>query len=381
MADAHLMLALAEGFGERPVAALLAPDLDPVGCLRAPPAPPVVPPRVAARLRQGDLAARAAAVRATARRHGLELLTPPDPRWPPRLVAVPLRPLVLFVRGDPAALARTPCAAVVGSRTPTPYGIGAAEQLAAALARAGTTLWSGLARGIDGIVHRASVAAGAPTVAVLAGGLDAIYPPEHCDLAARIVDAGGCLISELPPGLRARRGHFPRRNRLLALGSQAVVVVEASLASGALHTARFAAEGAADVFAVPGPWQSERSQGCHRLIAEGAGIVEDPDSLLRLLGLTRGHSPATARAFAGSADEAAVLRALQPGPRPGDLLQRECGLERGAFLRALYALAAKQDIRHLPGDLWLATTSARTPAPQPSDPVQRVPRPPPPTSR
>ncbi|MBX3464890.1 MAG: DNA-processing protein DprA, partial [Planctomycetes bacterium] len=301
---------------------------------------------------------RAAAVRAAAARHGLTLLTPADPAWPPRLAEAPLRPLVLFVRGDPAALARAPSLAVVGSRTPTPYGVAAASELAATLAAAGAVLWSGLARGIDAIAHEAAIAAGTPTVAVLAGGLDTIYPPEHHDLARRLVAGGGCLVGELPPGRRARRGHFPRRNRWLAIGSQAVVVVEASLASGALHTARAAADAATDVFAVPGPWTSERSQGCHRLLAEGAGIVEDPESLLRALGLARGTTPPEALAIAGSADAAAIVRALGPGPRPGDLLQRECGLERGAFLRALFALETQRRVRRLPGDLWCRSGGA-----------------------
>ncbi|MBL8729379.1 MAG: DNA-protecting protein DprA [Planctomycetes bacterium] len=358
MRTAYLMLALAEGLGESLVPALLAPDLDPRSVLRDPPEPPVVPPRAAWRLRQPDLAARAAAIAAAAAAHGLTLLTPADALWPPRLRDVALRPLVLFVRGDPGALTRAPSVAVVGSRTPTPYGIGTAGQLATTLVRTGTTLWSGLARGIDAIAHTASVDAGSPTVAVLAGGLDAVYPPEHAALAQRIVDGGGCLVSELPPGRRARRGHFPRRNRVLAAGSEAVVVVEASLASGALHTARFAAEIGTDVFAVPGPMTSERSQGCHRLLAEGAaGIVEDPESLLRMLGLGRDRTGAEALGSCRSADEQAVLQALRPGPRPTDLLQRESGLARGALLRALFDLEAAGAVRHLPGDLWCATTS------------------------
>lgn len=352
------MLALAEGFGESPVPALLEPDVDPAAVLRSPPEPPAVPPRVAFRLRQPDLEVRAAEVVAAAAANGLALLTPADPDWPPRLRSAALRPLVLFVLGAPAALSRGPSIALVGSRTPTPYGIGTAAELATTLVRAGAVLWSGLARGIDALAHTASVEAGTPTVAVLAGGLDAVYPPEHTILARRIVEGGGCLVSELPPGRRARRGHFPRRNRLLATGAEAVVVVEASLASGALHTARFAAEAGTDVHAVPGPWRSERSQGCHRLLAEGAAaIVEDPESLLRTLGLGRGRTGPEALAICRSADEQAVLQVLGTGPRPTDLLQRECGLQRGELLRALFALESARGVRRLPGDLWCATTS------------------------
>ncbi|MBL8755268.1 MAG: DNA-processing protein DprA, partial [Planctomycetes bacterium] len=239
----------------------------------------------------------------------------------------------------------------VGSRTPTPYGTEAAALLAQALARAGTTLWSGLARGIDAIAHGACTTAGVPTVAVLAGGLDAIYPPEHEDLAARIVEGGGCLVSELPPGHRARRGHFVRRNRILAAGTGAVVVIEGSLTSGALHTARFAADCDACVFALPGPWTSARSQGCHRLIAEGATILESPEALLQSLGLAAA-TPAAAHAMALCADEERLLAVLVGGPRPTDLLARECGLDRVAFLRSLFALEQKGAIARLPGDLW-----------------------------
>jgi DNA processing protein len=355
--DAYLMLALAEGFGEGPVPALLAPDVDPAACLSDPPAPPAVPPRIAARLRNPGLAAEAASVRAAAERHGLTVLTPADANWPERLQAMPLRPLVLFAKGDLSALSRTPAAALVGSRTPTPYGLEAAALLAGALARAGTTLWSGLARGVDAEAHTACVDRGVATVAVLAGGLDRIYPPEHEPLAARMLAGGGCLLSELPPGRAARRGHFVRRNRLIALGTPAVIVVEASLTSGALHTARFAAENGTDVFVLPGPWSSERSQGCHRLVSEGACLIEGPESLLRDLGVLPLQSGPEALGLCGSADEQAILSGLGHGPRPTDLLQRECGLDRATFLRALFALHGRGGIRRLPGDLWCRATS------------------------
>ncbi len=333
--DPYLTLAVAEGFGESPIPPLLAPGLDPAALLADPPLPPAVPPRAAARLRLPDLAARAAAIRERAHGAGCTILTPASPAWPERLAQAPLRPLVLFVRGDADALARSPAAAIVGSRTPTPYGDDAARTLA----------------------HEACVAAGTPTVAVLAGGLDAIYPPEHHDLAERIVGGGGCLISELPPGNRARRGHFVRRNRILAGATAATIVIEASLASGALHTARFAAECGADVFALPGPWQSERSQGCHRLISEGALLIESPDALLQALGLHVALSPAQALALAANAEEERLLGALAHGPRPTDLLARESGLERGAFLRALFGLEQKAAITRLPGDLWRRATA------------------------
>lgn len=351
MQDAYLMLAIAEGFGESPVPGLLLPDVDPELLLLRPPEPPAVPPRVAQRLRAPDLAAQAQAMRQQAKALGMRVLTPRDDDWPQRLSEQPLAPLALFVKGDAEVMQFEPACAAVGSRTPTPYGIDSATDLCAAMARSGVVLWSGLARGIDGIAHLACVQAQTPTVAVLAGSLDKLYPPEHEDLADRIVAGGGCLISELPPGRRARRGHFVRRNRLLAAGPPAVLVVEGSLASGALHTARFAADCSTEVFAVPGPWQSERSQGCHRLIAEGAGIVESPESLLQSLGLVMA-SAKTALHLEASAEQQTILAQLMAGPRPTDLLRRECALEDVAFLRAMFGLEQNGWIERLPGDLW-----------------------------
>lgn len=345
------MLAIAEGFGETPVAGLLSPDVDPEAVLRTPPAPPEVPPRVADRLRQRDLRRQARSLRHKAAMQGIRILTPCDDDWPERLSLQPQPPMALFVRGEPEAMQLDPACAVVGSRTPTPYGIDAAADLCAALVRAHVTLWSGLARGIDAIAHRQCLANRGPTVAVLAGGLDAIYPSEHAELADRIVAGCGCLISELPPGRRARRGHFLRRNRLLAAGAHAVAVIEGSLASGALHTARFAADCSTDVFALPGPWQSERSQGCHRLIAEGAGIIESAESLLQAFGLAVDDG-STSRQLELSAEQELLLSLLRGGPRPTDLLRRESGLPDPSFLAALFLLERNGCIERLPGDLW-----------------------------
>lgn len=348
--DPYLLLAVAEACGEGPVAALLDPAADPEQLLRQ---PPPLPPRALARLLDPALPARAARVLRDAAALGLTVLTPNDEHYPERLQTTPLRPLVLFARGDPAHLAAEPAVAIVGSRTPTPYGQHAAAAFAAPLAAAGVALWSGLARGIDALAHQACLDRSTPTVAVLAGGLDRIYPPEHQALAERIA-AAGCLLSEAPPGLRARRGHFPRRNRIVAGATAATLVVEGSLASGALHTARFAAEAGSAVFAVPGPWTSERSQGCHRLIADGAMIAADPIGLLRDLGLQPHTSNAAAVQLQLSADEQAVLQALQKGPRPSELVQRESGLERATFLAALLALQERGAVQTMPGDLLAA---------------------------
>lgn len=357
--DPFLLLALAEGLDEGLVPALLDPTLDPAAVLRSFPLDPGMadlPPRVRARLADRTALELAAAnVLRAAERQGLRCLHPSSPDWPPSLAQMPLRPLVLFVRGDVRALHRQPALTFVGSRTPTPYGLHAAGVFAEALAKAGIVLWSGLARGVDRSAHAACTAARLPTVAVLAGAVDAIYPPEHEDLARAILDTGGCLVSELPPGHKARRGHFPRRNRILAAGTRCTLVIEASVASGALHTARFAAECGNSVYALPGPWSSERSQGCHRLIQEGAGLALDPAELLRDLGLEPGHADATALQLQVSADGQSILTCLRSGPRPTDLVYAQSGLSRAAFLLARMQLEAAGLVQALPGDL-LATS-------------------------
>ncbi len=346
--DPYLMLAAAEGCSPACVPGLLDPEADPERLLREP--PPELPPRARARLLDPGLAGVAQEWRHGAAQHGLLLLTPLDPRYPKRLRHMPLRPNALFVRGDVAALAPELALALVGSRTPTPYGMDAARAFAGALAKARVPLWSGLARGIDRAAHACCVRHEVPTVAVLAGGLDRIYPPEHEDLAAAIAARGGCLISEMPPGRRAARGHFPRRNRILA-AANAVLVVEAGRTSGSLQTARLAAEQGSTVFAVPGPWDSERSSGCHDLIGEGATLCASPAALLQALGLVPTAAAKDALRLALGADEAAVLACLAGGPRPMDLVQRESRLERSAFLRALFRLEQHGGVLRLAGSL------------------------------
>lgn len=355
--DPHLLLAAAEGHGPGVVAALLEPEADPDRLLQRPPAS--LPPAVRARLDdRAGLARTAARWLDDASRLGLSVLTPAAPSYPAGLRQAPVRPLVLFARGDLGVLdiPRARSLTIVGSRTPTAYGVAATHDFATACARAGVVVWSGLALGVDGIAHTCAVEVGTPTVAVLAGGLDSIYPRAHAELADRILAQGGLWLSEAPPGLRASRGHFPRRNRILATATQAVLVTEAGLASGSLHTAWFAADAGNDVFALPGAYTSPRSRGCHQLLSEGALLARDPEDLLRNLDLLPAPGEAAARDAADgsaargcSADEIAVLRILDAGPRPEDLVWRESGLQRPRFGQALLALMRRQMVQITPG--------------------------------
>ena len=177
-----------------------------------------------------------------------------------------------------------PRVAIVGSRRPTPYGEAVAERLAADLAAAGAVIVSGLARGIDAAAHRGALEAGGVTIAVLGTGVDIVYPAENAALAARLLDAGGALVSEFADGTRPRRGHFPKRNWTMAALSDLVVVVEAAEGSGALITAEAALALSREVMAVPGSIFSPLSVGTHQLLRDGAGLVQNARDVLAALG-------------------------------------------------------------------------------------------------
>lgn len=215
------------------------------------------------------------------------LLTCLDDDWPPRLKEIDSAPAALFYVGRSECL-WLPQLAVVGSRSPTSGGLRHARAFAAAVARTGLVVTSGLALGVDGAAHAAALDVGGMTVAVAATGLDQVYPARHRDLAGRIVQQG-VMVSELPPGTGPRRAHFPQRNRIISGLAMAVLVVEASVQSGSLITARLAAEQGRDVFALPGSIDNPLARGCHRLIKNGAKLVEDVDDLVSEL------APAVAR--------------------------------------------------------------------------------------
>lgn len=211
---------------------------------------------------------------------GVSLLAPEETGYPPRLATIDDAPPLLGVRGTLETLMR-PMIAIVGSRNASAAGLKFAGQLARDLGNAGFVIISGLARGIDGSAHRASVASG--TVAVLAGGHDRIYPPEHADLLAAIIDADGAAISEMPPGHEPRARDFPRRNRLISGAALGVVVVEAAQRSGSLITARMANEQGREVFAVPGSPLDPRAAGANELIKQGATLVTEAADVIQMV--------------------------------------------------------------------------------------------------
>jgi DNA processing protein len=214
-----------------------------------------------------------------ARSSGVTLVALPEADYPPRLRMIDDAPPLLAVRGNAAALGR-PMVAIVGARNASAAGVRFAERLAHDLADAGFVIASGLARGIDAAAHRASLDAG--TVAVLAGGHDHIYPPEHGELAAAIL-AAGALVSEMPLGWEPRARDFPRRNRLISGLAAGVVIVEAAKRSGSLITARFALEQGREVFAVSGSPLDPRAEGSNDLIKQGATLVTDAGDVVTVL--------------------------------------------------------------------------------------------------
>jgi DNA processing protein len=209
---------------------------------------------------------------------GFAIVTVWDAGYPAILRHIPDPPIALWTRGDGEAIDR-PAVAIVGSRRASSAGLAMATQLARDVSRAGLVVVSGLARGIDGAAHRGALDTKGPTIAVLGNGVDIVYPAEHRELSDRIMK-GGALVSEFPPGTPSYANHFPLRNRIISGLSRAVVVVEAGERSGSLITARAALEQGRDVLAVPGLAAGGGHRGCHRLIKDGARLVESVEDIL-----------------------------------------------------------------------------------------------------
>jgi DNA processing protein len=212
---------------------------------------------------------------------GHRLLRCTEADFPPQLENIPQPPAVLFVVGD-ASLLLYPQVAIVGARGASAAGLAHARAFARALADAGFAITSGMADGIDGAAHTAALDAGAKTLAVIGTGADRVYPRKHHALARRIA-AHGVLVSEFPPGTPARPDHFPRRNRIISGLALGTLVIEAGLRSGSLITARLAAEQGREVFALPGSIHNPLARGCHRLIRDGARLVEAAAEIVETL--------------------------------------------------------------------------------------------------
>jgi DNA processing protein len=280
-------------------------------------------------------------------RLGLQVLSALDPRYPAQLLPLAGAPGLLFVRGDPAALA-APQLAVVGSRRPTALGRSTAREFACSLAHAGLGITSGLALGIDAASHEGALAARGITVAVCGTGLDLCYPPTNAPLAERIVDAGGALVSEFLPGTLPLPHHFPQRNRIISGLALGVLVVEAAPQSGSLITARYAGEQGRPLLAIPGSIHSPLSRGCHQLLRDGAALVERIDDIFAeigfspnyqmLMNLTTDGSPPSGDAPRLDNPAEILLDALGFEPTSADALIASTGLSSSSIASLLLAL-------------------------------------------
>jgi len=293
-------------------------------------------------------------------RLGAVLVTVGEPAFPRPLAAIDPPPPVLWLRGHPT-LTLKPAVAIVGARIASAAGQRFARALAADLGQAGYVVVSGLARGVDGAAHEGGLRGG--TVAVLAGGVDDIYPPEHDGLYGRIV-AEGCIVSENAVGRRATAKDFPRRNRIISGLSLGVVVVEAEQRSGSLITARLAAEQGRDVFAVPGSPLDPRAKGPNDLIRQGAILCEGIEDILRALQGPGGfvsepqldlfedpERDQTALDAAADRLRERVYACLSPAPIPRDEIVRALGEPAPGVLAAMVELALAGRCDLLPGGL------------------------------
>ncbi len=281
---------------------------------------------------------------------GAALLSLADPGYPAALLDITDPPPLLFARGRLELLAR-PALAIVGSRNCSTQGADNATAFAQTLARGGLTIVSGMALGIDAAAHRGALAGGpASTIAVLGTGADRIYPASNRELAERIC-SDGLMLSEFPLGTPAIAHNFPRRNRIIAGLARGVLVVEAALRSGSLITARLAAEAGREVFAIPGSIHSPLAKGCHRLIKDGAKLVEAGRDILEELRFgTASAEPAPAPRSARDERLAPVLAAIGHDPVDLDTLALRLNLEAGQLSAALLELELAQDIERLPGN-------------------------------
>jgi len=284
---------------------------------------------------------------------GHSLVAWDDADYPRALLEIGDPPPVFYCLGERRFLGATSLA-IVGSRNATPQGCNDAEAFAAALSAAGITIVSGLALGIDAAAHRAALLYAGSSVAVVGTGPDRVYPARNRDLAHELA-ARGAIVSEFAPGTPPLPSNFPRRNRLISGLARGVLVVEATVSSGSLITARFAAEQGREVFALPGSIHSPFSKGCHKLIRDGAKLVETAQDILDELKLpvfAAAVSPDRNNRESPDAIQAALLRALGHDLLDVDTLAARCGLAASKVTATLTALELTGQVGAVAGGLW-----------------------------
>jgi DNA processing protein len=355
---AYIRLGLVNGVGPRTLAALVdrfgsasavldatLAQLGQVACIG---------PKLATLIREGAKSDLYERVQAHCQSHAVRILVPGDIDYPRLLSELADPPLMLFVKGT---MERRDAISIgmVGTRHCTHYGKTMAERISRGLSQRGLTIVSGLARGIDAVCHEAALAANGRTIAVLGSSVTDIYPPEHDELAQRIVHHGA-LISETHPFSKPKAGVFPQRNRIISGMSLGVVVVEAADRSGSLITVRHAGEQGRDVFAIPGPVTSRMSKGCHQLIRDGATLVCDVEQIIEHLGpLVEGVEMADGTEVKHPAElqlneiEQTILQCIQSDPTDVDSVVASSGIPVPRVLSTLSVLEMKGLIRRPSG--------------------------------
>lgn len=288
---------------------------------------------------------------------GNHLITLADEDYPTTLLNIADPPIMLYVKGRRDLLSR-PAIAVVGSRNATTQGIANAERFSETLSRAGLTIISGMALGIDTAAHQGGLRGvhhdGGSTIAVIGTGADSVYPARNRALAHQIAEAG-CIVSEYPLGTPPIAANFPRRNRIISGLSQGVLVIEAAAQSGSLITARMAAEQGREVFAIPGSIHSPLSKGCHQLIKQGAKLVESAQDILEELGhLSIGGAvvPGTSAQTVPNPETRALLTAMGFDPVDANTLAVRCSMDAATLSAQLLTLEMDGLVETLPGAIY-----------------------------
>ena len=283
------------------------------------------------------------------------IVTIQDPRYPELLKQIADPPSLLFVQGDVDLLSQWQLA-IVGSRNPSASGVDASYEFARYLAQGGISITSGLAIGIDAAAHKGALSAGGKTIAVVGTGLDRVYPAKHRALAHDIADTGA-IVSEFALGTPPKAENFPRRNRIISGLSLGSLVIEAAIRSGSLITARMAMEQGREVFAIPGSIHNPLARGCHKLIREGAKLVETATDILEELGALAGvqqpvvqnASQATSEPQELDKDYQSLLDNLGYDPIQIDVLIERCGLTADVVSSMLLLLELQGQVESLPG--------------------------------
>lgn len=278
-----------------------------------------------------------------------------DKDYPDNLRNIPSAPKKLYCLGAPlTGLLAVPAVAIVGSRKISPYGKKVTSDLAHSLARRGITIVSGLAIGVDGVAHQAALEAGGKAIAVLPSGLDKIYPASNRNLAKKILQTGGTLVTEYPLNSEPFQSNFVARNRIVSGLSAAVVITEAALDSGSLHTANFALEQGREVCAVPGNITSPTSEGTNNLIKNGATLVSSVSDILLAIGLA--DKPEKKKEIvAANHDEHLILTLINDGLYDSEEMFKKSGLDAAAFNQTLSMLEITGKIKAAGSGRWFLT--------------------------